>query len=58
MIAEDKGDNVAVREIRKHVGWYVKGMHGAAALRRTTNLINNRKKLVTVLNDFVKNQTQ
>ena len=29
LICADKGDNVAVREIRKHIGWYVKGMRGA-----------------------------
>ncbi len=30
---EDKGINVGVREMRKHLGWYSKGMPGAANFR-------------------------
>ncbi|MCL2071404.1 MAG: tRNA dihydrouridine synthase DusB [Oscillospiraceae bacterium] len=28
-----KGERVAMREFRKHAAWYIKGIHGAAALR-------------------------
>lgn len=41
LVVANKGERVAVREIRKHVGWYVKGMHGAAALRRRINTITD-----------------
>ena len=41
LIIEDKGERIAVREIRKHVGWYIKGMHGAAAFRREVNGIDD-----------------
>ena len=37
LISAHKGDNIAVREMRKHVGWYIKGMKGAAAVRRQAN---------------------
>jgi len=33
-LVEWKGEPVAVREMRKHAAWYVKGLPGAAALRR------------------------
>ena len=33
-LCEDKGENVGMREARKHAGWYLKGMRGAAAFRR------------------------
>ena len=29
-----KGEGQAMREARKHAGWYLKGMRGAAAFRR------------------------
>lgn len=45
MVAANKGDAIAVREIRKHIGWYVKGMHGAAALRRRTNSITDPREM-------------
>jgi tRNA-dihydrouridine synthase B len=36
----EKGERVAVMELRKHVGWYLKGEHGATAVRRIANQTN------------------
>lgn len=33
MLAAWKGEAVAIREMRKHGGWYTKGLHGAVAVR-------------------------
>ena len=33
-LCEEKGEAVAMREARTHAGWYMKGLRGAAALRR------------------------
>ena len=44
-LAEFKGEYPAVREMRKHVGWYIKGMHNAAALRGKVNQINDIDEL-------------
>lgn len=32
-MAEYKGERAALREARKHAAWYMRGLHGAAALR-------------------------
>ena len=40
-----KGEYVAVREMRKHVGWYLKGVPGAAAFRGKINQINSAGEL-------------
>ena len=40
-----KGEYVAVREMRKHVGWYLKGVPGAAAFRGRINQIDDAKAL-------------
>ena len=45
LLVANKGERVAVREIRKHIGWYVKGMRGAAALRRRTNTIIDAEEM-------------
>lgn len=45
MVVEDKGERIAVKEIRKHVGWYVKGMHGAAAFRRMISGIDDAQQM-------------
>jgi len=40
-MAAYKGDYVAFREARKHCGWYMSGIRGAAALRRRAGTIQN-----------------
>lgn len=40
-----KGEYAAVREMRKHVGWYLKGVHGAAAFRGKVNQITDINQL-------------
>lgn len=40
-LSELKGEYAAVREMRKHVGWYLKGVHGAAAFRGRVNQITD-----------------
>jgi tRNA-dihydrouridine synthase B len=44
-LMELKGEYAAVREMRKHVGWYLKGVHGAAAFRGAVNQITDAKVL-------------
>lgn len=51
LIAE-KGEYAAVREMRKHVGWYLKGVHGSAAIRHKINGITNAEELKTTIKDI------
>ena len=44
-VAEHKSEYAAVREMRKHVGWYLKGEHGSAAIRRKVNTITDIQEL-------------
>ena len=37
LLCEDKGEGTGVREARKHLAWYVKGVRGAAAFRNKVN---------------------
>jgi nifR3 family TIM-barrel protein len=48
-----KNENVAVREMRKHTAWYLKGVKGNAKVRNAINECNTRDHLVTLLNDMV-----
>lgn len=49
-----KGDYVAVREMRKHVGWYLKGQPGSAAFRGRVNQINDAEALVQAIDEIGK----
>lgn len=48
-----KGEAVAVKEMRKHMAWYLKGMKGAAKVKDTIMELTEREKLVKVLDDYV-----
>ncbi|MGI8387388.1 tRNA dihydrouridine synthase DusB [Robertmurraya sp. P23] len=48
-----KGENVAVREMRKHAAWYLKGIKGNAKVRNGINECNTRADLVTLLTALV-----
>jgi nifR3 family TIM-barrel protein len=37
LFINEMGEAVAVREIKKHIGWYAKGFAGASEIRRTAN---------------------
>lgn len=47
-----KGEYIAVREMRKHIGWYLKGLPGSAALRGRVNQINDAKELVAAIDSL------
>jgi nifR3 family TIM-barrel protein len=48
-----KNEDVAVREMRKHAAWYLKGVKGNAKVRNAVNECTTRDQLVTLLNDMV-----
>jgi len=45
----DKGEYSSVREMRKHVGWYTKGMPGSGRLRGQVNMITDPQQLRNVI---------
>lgn len=49
-----KGESVAIREMRKHVGWYLKGFKNAAAVRKRVNGAKTREQLFCLLKDYEK----
>ncbi|ART74634.1 tRNA dihydrouridine synthase DusB [Sutcliffiella horikoshii] len=48
-----KGENTAVREMRKHAAWYLKGIRGNALVRNSINECNTRMDLVNLLDHLV-----
>jgi len=47
LIAEDKGEHIAVLEMRKHAGWYFKGTPGSAKLRARVNKAVTMAELIS-----------
>ena len=52
-LAQLKSERVAVNEMRKHAGWYLKGVHGSAAIRREINTISDIEILKKTLAGLV-----
>jgi nifR3 family TIM-barrel protein len=48
-----KGENIAVREMRKHAAWYLKGIRGNAKVRNGINACSTRDELTTLLRNYV-----
>lgn len=46
---EYKGSYLGIREMRKHVAWYTKGLHGAARLREQINKVESYEELEKIL---------
>ena len=49
---ELKGEYTAIREMRKHVGWYVGGIPHAASIRNSVNYIESYEKLEEMVNKY------
>lgn len=47
-LCEYKGDYIGMREARKHSGWYIKGVRGAAALRQEIGALETMEQLRAV----------
>lgn len=45
MLTAEKGEYTAIREMRKHIAWYIKGFSNAAEIRRKVNEIDELEKL-------------
>ena len=49
----EHGDYVAVREMRKHIGWYLKGLKNSAKYRDQINKITDYKEVISMLEEYV-----
>jgi tRNA-dihydrouridine synthase B len=49
LFSEHSGEDIALREMKKHLGWYIHGVEGAAALRRDANSANTVDRLRQVI---------
>lgn len=50
-----RGEAVAVREMRKHLAWYLKGLKGSARIKDIIMEETKRDEMVNLLNNFVNN---
>ena len=49
----EHGEYVAVREMRKHIGWYLKGLKNSARYRDQINKITDYKEVIAMLEEYM-----
>ena len=55
-VIADKGENIGIREMRKHLGWYSKGLPGSAQFRSQVFRMNDPRAVLKTTREFFKNQ--
>ena len=55
LAVNQKGENVAIKEMRKHLAAYIKNMKNASKLREEINHIETKKELITCLTEYFNN---
>lgn len=57
-LIELKGEEVATREIRQHIGWYTKGLKNSTYFREKLSNIREKKDLDDLLENYLKDNYQ
>jgi nifR3 family TIM-barrel protein len=52
-LIELRGERIAVKEMRKHMAWYLKGLNGSARVKDVIMELTERDPMVAILNEFV-----
>lgn len=53
MVVADKGEYIGVREMRKHLAWYIKGLRGAARMRERINALEKVDQVKSALAEYL-----
>ena len=52
MMLETRPEQIAIREMRKHIGWYIHGLRGSAKIRNAINHCAKTDDVFDLLDDF------
>ncbi len=52
LAVKEKGEYIAIREMRKHICWYIKNLKESSKIRERINRIENINELVTCLEEY------
>lgn len=55
MLISDKGESRGIKEARKHIAWYIKGLKGASAIKTEIFRISDYATMYEALQDYIRN---
>lgn len=53
MLVQYKGEKVGIREMRKHIAWYTKGLKNSTRLRREANKLQTKEEMEGLLQKYL-----
>ncbi len=54
---EEKGEYTGIREMRKHLAYYTKGLKNGSRIRNAVNIIDNKEELINTLTEYFEMNT-
>lgn len=54
LIVEEKGEDVGIKEMRKHLNWYIKNLKDASRIREKINTLKTRQEVIDCLKEYFK----
>jgi tRNA-dihydrouridine synthase B len=51
---EAKGERIGIAEGKKHIGWYISGMNGAASVRNRVMTASSYGEIKNILEEMLK----
>lgn len=53
MLIEEKGEASGIREMRKHIAWYIKGMHSSSYVKDRIFRLGDRDEIIKILQEYL-----
>ena len=54
LAVEEKGEDVAIKELRKHISWYTKNLKNSSEFRNSINKIEKKDDLISTIEEYFK----
>ena len=52
LAVEEKGEDVAIKELRKHISWYTKNLKNSSEFRNSINKIEKKDELISTIEEY------
>lgn len=52
LAVEEKGEDVAIKELRKHISWYTKNLKNSSEFRNLINKIEKKDELISTIEEY------
>ncbi len=54
LAVKEKGEGIAIKELRKHIAWYTKNLKNSSEFRNSINKVEKKEELISKLEEYFK----